>query len=31
MRGLKDKVIILTGAAGGLGQAIATRLIQEQA
>ena len=31
MRGLKDKVIILTGAAGGLGQAIATRLINEQA
>ena len=31
MRGLKDKVIILTGAAGGLGQAIAKRLTQEQA
>lgn len=31
MRGLKDKVIILTGAAGGLGQAIASRLTQEQA
>lgn len=31
MRGLKDKVIILNGAAGGLGQAIATRLINEQA
>ena len=31
MRGLKDKVIILTGAAGGLGQAIASRLINEQA
>jgi len=31
MRGLKDKVIILTGAAGGLGQALAKRLTQEQA
>ena len=31
MRGLKDKVIILTGAAGRLGQAIAKRLTQEQA
>ena len=31
MRGLKDKVIILTGGAGGLGQAIAIRLVEEKA
>lgn len=31
MRGLKDKVIIVTGAAGGMGSAICRRLAEEKA
>ena len=31
MRGLKDKVVLITGAAGGIGQAIVARFLDEGA